>query len=100
MKIKKRILMFSIAILMVFSPMLVMNDSYAYWQGDVQGSSNSAAATITAGAWQQGFQWDPNATYAVGDLVTNNNVTYRAKKANPTREPGVSNGWTSEWTAL
>ncbi len=39
-------------------------------------------------------------TYVIGDQVTHNGTTYQAKKDNPTKEPGVSGGWASQWTVL
>ena len=100
MRIKHYILTLAIVSLMVLSSLFVVSDSYAYWRGDVIGSSDTATATVTTGEWNQAFEWDPDATYQAGDLVTNNGVTYEAKRDNPTREPGVGGGWRSDWTAL
>lgn len=100
MKIKKIFLFISIAIFMVFSLSLVTPDSLAYWQGAILGdTSDPASATVTVGDWGQAFEYDPNATYSIGDIVINNGVEYTAKKDNPTKEPGVDRGWNSQWTS-
>lgn len=100
MKINKLILKVSIISLMVFSPMIVTDESHAYWAGAINDSANSAIGTVTTGTWEQIFQWDPNKTYSAGDLVTNNGNTYEAKRDNPTREPGVGGGWQRDWTQV
>ena len=75
---------------MVFSLSLFTTDSFAYWEAEVIVTSNtSQSATVTTGTWAQAFPWDSNISYSRGDLVTNNGVTYRAKRNNPTSEPGV-----------
>jgi capsule polysaccharide export protein KpsE/RkpR len=99
MKIKQIFLTLSITNFMVFSLSLVTADSFAYWQGSViVNLDTTQSATVTVGTWAQAFPWDPNATYVIGDIVTNNGVTYTVKKENPTKEPGVDKGWHSEWT--
>ena len=101
MKIKKNLLTISLAMFMVFSLSFTTSESFAYWTNSVIGdTSDVASASVTTGTWVQAFPWDTNETYSIGDEVTNNGTTYRAKKNNPTREPGVSGGWKSEWTAL
>ena len=83
----------------VFSLSLVTPDSLAYWVS-VTGDTDQVNATVTAGTWDQAFPWDVNETYLIGDVVTNNGVTYKAKKDNPTKEPGVDGGWNSQWTVV
>lgn len=100
MKLKKTFLALAITIFMVFSLAFATSDSLAYWATSVNGNSNTAVATATIGTWIQAFPWDTNETYVIGDLVTNNGRTYRAKKDNPTKEPGVDGGWNSQWTVV
>ena len=94
----KKIIYYPIIMLMVLLTLYNTSESYAYWS--TVKLSDHVNETVTIGEWTIIFQWDPNKTYVIGDLVTNNGVTYRAKRNNPTREPGVSNGWSSDWTAL
>jgi hypothetical protein len=100
MRIKQFVLTTAIGIFMVFSLSLVTPQTYAYWASGVTITNDNSTANITVGTWDQIFPWDTNATYVVGDLVTNNGTTYRAKKDNPTKEPGVDGGWSSQWTAV
>ena len=100
MNIKKTFLKISIAIFMVFSLSLVTTESFAYWASSVTGNNNSTTATVTIGTWTQVYPWDSGTSYLTGDQVTHNGTTYQAKKDNPTKEPGVDGGWTSQWTAL
>ncbi len=99
MKTKKVFLYLSLTIFMVFSLSLVTPDSLAYWVS-ITGDTDQVNTTVTAGTWDQAFPWDSNETYVIGDLVTNNGTTYRAKKNNPTKEPGVDRGWASQWTVV
>ncbi len=99
MKIKKAFLLISIAIFMVFSLSFTTSESFAYWASSINDAIDTLqTATVTIGTWSQVFPWDANETYVIGDLVTNNGTTYRAKKDNPTKEPGVDGGWNSQWT--
>lgn len=100
MRMKRTLLIVSIATLMVLSSLFLVNETYAYWRNDVLGASDAATATVATGEWDQIFQWDPNATYLTGDVVENNGVFYEAKRDNPTREPGVDRGWNRGWTQL
>lgn len=101
MKIKKTFLAIAIAIFMVFSLSFTTSESFAYWASSINGANNSSqTALVTIGTWTQIYIWNTSDVYVIGDLVTNNGTTYRAKKNNPTKEPGVSGGWKSEWTAL
>ena len=100
MKIKKAVLTIAIGIFMVFSLSLVTSQTYAYWVSSITGNNDTVSPTATIGTWTQIFPWDANATYAVGDQVTNNGTTYQAKKANPTKEPGVDGGWNSQWLVV
>jgi hypothetical protein len=97
MKLKKTFLVLAIVIFMVFSLSFATSDSLAYWATSINGNNNTEVATVTIGTWAQAFPWDINETYAIGDQVTNNGVTYQAKKDNPTKEPGVDGGWNSQW---
>ena len=100
MRHKKIILIIAILTLMVFSSLSLTKNTYAYWIGAVNGASDIATGTVILGEWNQIFQWDPDATYEAGDIVTNNGITYEAKRNNPTREPGVDNGWNRDWDEL
>lgn len=100
MKIKRGILYLSLAIFMVFSLSFATADSFAYWTGITTGDmSDVASTTVTTGTWDQAFPYDANATYLKGDLVTNNGVTYKAKRDNPTSEPGVGK-WNKDWSVF
>ena len=96
---KHKILTIAIAIFMVLSLSLTTSKTLAYW-AEAKSASTTTTATVTTGEWSQAFQWDPNATYLEGDLVTNNGITYEAKRDNPTREPGVDSGWNRDWTQI
>lgn len=97
MRIKK-ILIYSLMCLMVFSTFYHTSQTYAYWS-DIN-LSDTISENVEIGEWTVIFQWDPNKTYVTGDLVINNGITYQAKKNNPTREPGVTGGWKSDWNEL
>ena len=98
MKIKRTLLYLSLAIFMVFSLSLVIPNSFAYWTGiTLDDTSDATSTTVTTGDWDQAFPWDSNTTYLKGDLVTNNGVTYKAKRNNPTSEPGVGK-WNKDWS--
>ena len=84
---------------MVLSASFITSDTLAYWV-EVQGNQDTATATVATGNWDQAFPYDANRSYEVGDLVTNNGVTYQAKKSGFLREPGVDNGWKSDWSNL
>lgn len=96
---KKCLLVLTILLLMVSSLLGFMSQSYAYWQAGIGNADTMATGTITTGAWNQPFEWDPNVTYEAGDLVINNGVIYEAKRNNPTREPGGEPGWQRDWDA-
>ena len=101
MNIKKIFLAISIAIFMVFSLSLTTSESFAFWSsGFIGDSAINPDVTVTVGTWTFATPWDSGTTYLIGDRVTHNGTTYEAKKDNPTKEPGVAAGWTSEWTAL
>ena len=97
MSLKRKALAFFVISFMVFSALFVTSDSYAYWMGGLAGANEQADGTVSAGQWNQPFQWDPNRTYSIGDLVINNGTIYEAKVNNPNREPGVTGGWRSQW---
>jgi hypothetical protein len=99
MKKKYNILKAAIAIFMVLSTSLVTSDTLAYW-AEAQNAQASATATVNTGDWAQAFPFDENYSYQVGDLVTNNGVTYEAKKSGSLREPGVDRGWNRDWTQI
>ncbi len=98
MKIKKRLLIISIMIFMVFSAGSLMHSTFAFWSN--VNLNDQVSDQVPIGEWNQIFQWDPDATYLEGDLVTNNGITYEAKRDNPTREPGVDSGWNRDWTQI
>ena len=100
MNIKKISLYISLAIFMVFSLLFATSDSLAYWRIGIDDTNGISTATVNTGTWTQVYPWDAVTAYITGDQVTHNGVTYQAKKDNPTKEPGVTSGWTSEWTAL
>ena len=100
MNIKKIFLKITIAIFMVFSLSLATTESFAYWTSGLIGASENSEQSVTVGTWTQAFPWDSGTSYLTGDQVTNNGTTYQAKKDNPTKEPGVDGGWSSQWTAL
>ncbi len=101
MNIKKTFLTIAIGIFMVFSLSLTASNSFAYWASSIVGdTSATATANASIGTWDQAFPWDPDETYLIGDLVTNNGSTYKAKKDNPYKEPGVDGGWQSQWTLI
>lgn len=94
---KRKILTLAIAIFMVLSFSLTTSKTFAYW-AMVASTTTHSTPMLTTGSWPQVFEWDPNATYLEGDLVTNNGVIYEAKRDNPTREPGVDKGWNRDWS--
>lgn len=96
---KRKLLERAILLFMVLSVSLTTSHTLAYWT-EVSGSQTTTSATVTAGQWQQAFPWDANETYLIGDRVTNNGITYEAKRDNPTREPGVDGGWNRDWTQI
>ncbi len=100
MKLKRVVLNIAIGIFMVFSLSFATSQTYAYWSSGFAADSEATSDTVTVGTWTQAFPWDANETYAVGDQVTNNGTTYQAKKANPTKEPGVDGGWNSQWLVV
>lgn len=102
MKHKNLILMIAITSFVVLASMFVTSDSLAYFSSSVNGSSNTATATVTTGTWNQSFTptYDPTADYYIGDIVEYNGGTFQAKTDLPTKEPGVTKGWQSEWTQL
>ena len=97
MKINKIFLFLSLAIFMVFSLSLVTPDSFAYWANVIESPTETITVTTTTGDWDQAFPWDSNIIYSKGDLVTNNGVTYKAKRNNPSSEPGVGK-WNKDWS--
>lgn len=96
----QKYLRIAILSLVVFSSLSVVSDSYAYWASNITGDATVDNATLTMGTWAAILQWDPAATYVIGDQVINNNTIYEAKKNNPSREPGVDGGWNSEWIVI
>jgi len=101
MNIKKTFLALAITIFMVFSLSLTISESFAYWSSGLGADSAvNSDVTVTVGTWTFVAPWDSGTSYAIGDQVTHNGTTYQAKKNNPTKEPGVSSGWKSEWTVV
>jgi len=91
-----KILRIAILSLVVFSSMSVATESYAYWSV-VTGNSTIATSTVTTGTWTQGFTYDANKVYSLGDVVTHNGNSYTAKKDGLLKEPGVGS-WKSDWS--
>ena len=96
----RKALQASVLLLVVFSSLFMSSNTYAYWASNVTGDNDLAPASVTTGTWTQAFQYDPNTSYNIGDIVTNNGVTYEAKKSGLLREPGVDGGWSRDWTQL
>ena len=91
-----KILRIAILSLVVFSSMSVATESYAYWESSITGDSKVITATVTTGTWTQGFTYDANKVYSLGDVVTHNGNSYTAKKDGLLKEPGVGS-WKSDW---
>jgi hypothetical protein len=99
MNLKKIVLSIAMIVFMVFAISGVAEDTFAYWASNVTPPANISDTTTTStGTWTQAFQYDPNTSYSVGDVVTNNGITYTAKKSGILREPGVASGWARDWT--
>lgn len=98
---RKTILKLSLLTLVVFSSSSLIDQSYAYWASGISSSSNTTNTSLTTGTWTFGNeQYDPNTSYTIGDIVTNNGSTYEAKKDGLLKEPGVDGGWKSDWTQI
>lgn len=101
MRLIKLLKLYVVITIMVFTIALSTEQSFAFWASGVTGPAiGNTVGTIQTGAWQTIPQWDSNTSYLVGDQVINNGSIYQAKKNNPTREPGVSGGWKSDWTLI
>ena len=100
MKIKRTILYIAMITFMVFAVSGITETTYAYWASTVSGANNTDNSSVTIGTWTTLEQWDPAGTYLTGDQVINNGIIYQAKKDNPTKEPGVDSGWTSQWLEI
>lgn len=97
----KTLLRLSILTLVVFSSSSLIEGSYAYWASGISSSANTINDTITTGTWSTTTEpYDPNTSYTIGDVVTNNGSTYEAKKSGLLKEPGVDGGWKSDWTLI
>jgi len=101
MNVKQVVIKLTMILFMVFAVSSVTEYSYAYWATNVTPpSSVNTTGTVGVGTYTFSAQWDPGTTYSIGDRVTNNGVTYEAKKNNPTKEPGVDTGWKSDWIVV
>ncbi len=100
MRLKRKLLTISMIFLMVFSLSQFVDSTYAYWASGISTSSNTTTRTISTGTWTFTTPYDPNTSYNIGDIVTNNGITYEAKKSGLLREPGVEGGWARDWTQL
>jgi hypothetical protein len=97
MRVKTTLLRLAILSLVVVTAIFATSNTYAYWTSGITGDTASDASTVTIGTWNFIPQWDPNATYYLGDRVVNNGDIYEAKRDFPDREPGVSGGWNRDW---
>jgi hypothetical protein len=101
MNVKKTALTIAMMIFMVFAISGVTEASYAYWASNVTAPANSdTTGTIGVGTWTFAAQYDPNTSYNVGDIVSNNGSTYQAKKSGLLKEPGVAPGWNADWNQI
>ena len=101
MNVKKVFLTAAMMLFMVFAVSGLADQTYAYWASNVTAPADTnSIGTAAIGTWSVIPQWDPAATYVIGDQVVNNGTIYEAKKNNPTREPGVDGGWNSEWLVI
>ncbi|MFU8793378.1 MAG: hypothetical protein ACNA7K_05060 [Acholeplasmataceae bacterium] len=98
MLIKKYILRLSLFSLMVFSPFISMNHSYAYWFNEVAPNSDTTTGSVTIGEWNIIQEWDPNAVYDVGAIVIYNGIEYTSLRAGNNKVPGA-NGSGNWWAA-
>ena len=95
-----RALRIAILSLVVFSALSGVSESYAYWASSIAGDADTVVASVSMGTWTFYEPWSSSGSYLIGDQVQHNGVIYEAKKDNPTKEPGVSGGWTSQWTEI
>ena len=101
MELKRMIKTAAVMIIMVFAVSNITEYSYAYWATNVTvPADDSTVGDVGVGTWTMLTQWDANATYSIGDRVSNNGIIYEAKKNNPTKQPGVDTGWNSEWIQI
>lgn len=101
MDIKQIIKKVAIMTFMIFTVSSVTDNTFAYWASNVTAPvDGTTTGTVLVGTWTTVAQYDPNTSYAVGDIVENNGLTYQAKKSGLLKEPGVANGWSSDWTQL
>ena len=100
MSIKRIIPTITMMLFMVFALSQVTESTFAYWASSITGDNDTATANVTMGDWQTIPAWDSQSTYLTGDQVQHNGTVYEAKKDNPTKEPGVSGGWKSEWLEI
>ncbi|MDA3931576.1 MAG: SipW-dependent-type signal peptide-containing protein [Tenericutes bacterium] len=95
---KRNILRIAIFVFMAISLSLTTGQTLAYWS-DVTDVSELTTTAVATGTWQQVFPWDINATYAIGDLVTYNGITYQSQRDNNIgNEPGTQG--TSRWASV
>ncbi len=99
MRIKKKILTFAIVLLMVFSTLFTVPESYAYWSNKTLTTVDSRSTTI--GAWTLILPYNPTITYSVGDKVTFNGTTWVSlKSSNNSKEPSLSKPNSNWWAPV
>ncbi len=99
MRIKKKILTFAIVLLMVFSTLFTVPESYAYWSNTVLTKVDSRSATI--GAWTLILPWNKSTKYTVGDKVTHLGTTWVAlKSGTKSKEPSLSKPGSNWWAPV
>ncbi len=95
---KKTILTIAVFVFMALWSLFFVSRTHAHWS-DVELSAFTSP-DLTIGEWSLLLEWDPDATYSEGDIVSYNGVLYQARRENPIREPGVDGGWQRDWDAL
>lgn len=101
MNLKHLALKIAVITIMVFAVSSVTEYSYAYWASNVTAPSNiNTVGDVGVGIFDYYELWTIDGVYLTGDQISHNGVIYQAKKDNPTKEPGVDSGWTSQWTVI
>ncbi|MFH1692958.1 MAG: hypothetical protein ABH890_01605 [Bacillota bacterium] len=98
MRIKKKILASAVMLLMVFSALFTVPDTFAYWSKVTLSDADTGLTSI--GEWTQVFEWSSIITYDINETVTYNGVTYISLRVNNLNKiPGVSSSknW---WKAI
>jgi hypothetical protein len=79
---KRKMLRIAIFMFMALSLSLTTSQTLAYWASDVTVTNDTSTATVSAGTWNQIYEWDPTVSYTFNDVITYNGVEYIAKKNN------------------